>query len=209
MTITPGSSPFPHRLATVGLVCAFNLLISAPLSADNIAVPEDPVAVDAWEACPELPSDAAAVEYRVLPLSIHRSDGDRVPMPSDDSLQDPGDLVLTDRMLIEDERRYREVFGHGSTDMDWDDSRILVIEEFVSYKLGSLDGAVRFSGVYRSGESLIVSQTSTNYGPCQGIAQDPSWYSFEITYLLVVLPRFPVRINYHWCSIGGCPPDIP
>jgi hypothetical protein len=186
-----------RRLQVAGVVLGLAVVLSRPLSADE------------WDSCPDLPLDAIPADFRVLPVRVGRSGGS---MPGPELHEPTGefaDIMLFDGMLIESEANYREVVGAESADVDWETSRILVVEEFSSYKLGSLDSDVRLSGVYLSGDSLIISQTSTNYGPCQGIAQDPSWFSFDTTYLLLVLPRGPEHIVYHWCSIGRCPPDIP
>lgn len=195
------------------MICLLFVVISFPLSADsNVptdAIEADPILTDEFNSCPDLPVDAISVHYRILATIGGNRDGRGPGLMVPEEETNPGIVALFDRQLIDGEVQYQEIYGAASAGVDWASSRVLIVEEFASYKFGEIDSDIRLSGVYMSGNSIIVSQTSTHYGPCQGIAQDPSWFSFDITYLLLVLPRRPEHIAYHFCRIGDCPPDIP
>jgi len=211
-SIVLGMSIYTGRLGawSAGIVCALIVALSVPLAADDGVQPE-PIPFDEFSSCPDLPPDAVPISYRVIAVRAGtRGDSVRKPRLDEPGDEDPfASVAVFDGMLIDSEANYQEALGAASVDMDWEASRIVVVEEFVSYKFGELDSDIRLSGVYESGDSIIISQTGTNYRPCQGIAQDPSWFSFDMTYLLLVLPRRPEHIAYHFCRVGGCPPDIP
>lgn len=206
------------------MVCLFLAATSFPLSADNNATTDaadevdqiavdviaaDPILMDEFNSCPDLPVDAVPVHYRILAVIGGNRDGRGPELMAPDKETRPVNAAVFDRQLIDSEGRYQEVFGAASVGVDWATSRVLIVDEFTLYKFGEIDSDIRLSGVFISGNSIIVSETSNHYGPCQGIAQDPSWYSFDVRYLAVVLPREPVDIEYQFCSVGGCPPDIP
>jgi len=214
------------RLKSSGTMMICLLLAAAffPLSADTSAGPDsgdagdqlavdaiaaDPILTDEFNSCPDLPASVVPVDYWILATSAGiRDDRGPVSIVTDQS-SNPANAALSDRQLINSEARYEEIFGVAPAGVDWTTSRILIVEEFTSYKFGELNSDFRLSGVYISGNSIIVSETSSHYGPCQGIAQDPSWYSFDARYLVLVLPREPANIEYHFCSVGDCPPNIP
>lgn len=174
-------------------------------------VPADVVPVGDSNPCPELPQGAVPLENWSILLELV---GQSRPEPLSSSYDTEEDsafpaAVLYNRMIIGSEDEFRELSAGLLTEIDWETSRVLVIEEYASYKFDTLDRDARLSGIYVFEESLIVSQTSTYYGPCQGVAQDSVGVSFENSFLLIVLPREPATITYHWCRVGDCPPDIP
>lgn len=200
----------PLHLRQIAVIAACGLLAGvawmAPADETNLCGPDTTNDVAREEPtphirnyCPDLPESAVPLDYTILA---------RLEFPIDPEMGiDPESL--SDQLTLDCEAEYRRVFGEESSGIDWEFSRILVVEEFASRSRYGLDSEVVLSGIYTTGESVIVSQTSTNYGPCQGIAQDSTGFSVESSYLIVALPREPAAIVYHLCTRGECPPDIP
>ena len=202
---------------------AFLLTVVAAVSADEDLSEPPP---DVNDDCPALPTEATDVPYHILARFGTTASEGIVAAPLD--LR--GDLesaavvpLLREGEIFDNESALLDALGQatldladegteeddGSMGVDWTTSRVVVFQEYASYRFGRLDGRTVLSGVYRFGDSLVFRSTYTNYGPCQGIAQDPSWFSYSSSFLLVVVPREPDRVTFSLCIIGGCPPDIP
>lgn len=188
-------------------------------SADDTAVDEtvlieNPPYPDNYPAdCQEPPPGARAVVYRILftqDLSTGMFERPVLDNADNDSHEDNwSGIQVYNRQLISSEEEYLEVFGHPSEGINWEEERIFVFQEFTSYKFHDLESTLSLSGIYQSEDTIYIGSTSTRHGPCQGIAQQMEWFSFEHRNLFILLPQNPARIMYYFCRVGGCPPGIP
>jgi hypothetical protein len=186
-------------LAVLGAAAAWS---DGPDGAAARAALAPPVDTD----CPEPPPGSYPAEYRIL---LTQTQAGRV-RPTPLSKAQPERLYpVRDRQQIREEAEYVSVFGAPSQGIDWSVSRILVVELTTTYKLNALDSAVTLSGIHADADAIYVRLSFTQYGPCQGIAQQAEWYSYDRTDVFVLLPALPAEISFYYCIIGGCPPDIP
>jgi hypothetical protein len=179
------------------------------VAGSNAAGQVQPVDPFGWNACPEIPADAEPVEYQIIPLPLD----DSYPDPPRDPKSRPRPWEqLSHLQVIASRADYAAILGPEDAttpQIDWEEHRVIVFVQFIIYQYGDLYSDNQLSGVYVAGDVLLIRKTSTNYTPCQGIAQDPSSFSFELCYSLLVVPRAPERIVRSVCRIGDCPPGIP
>ena len=190
------------RLLLIGAV----LGASGSLAADRPqAVGPQPVELPGLNDCPPIPDDAVPVVYRILAVPPDDYD-DGIPADPEPWQQ------LSHMQVIDNRTEYSTILGsvnRDDADIDWEHYRLIAFLEFRVYQYGELYSDNRLSGVYATSEALIVSETQTNYAPCQGIAQDPGSFWFGSNYYLLVVPRMPGNIVRIVCRVGDCPPDIP
>lgn len=201
----------------LGLFCLF-IVINRSWSEDdgeqnNANGLEDPVveevspdSLNLYSSCEKPPDGAVPVDYTILSITHHNETS---PDPADNVNEKTSPLSVYDRQIIETEEEYIRIFGAPSDGIDWKNQRILVYLEMTCYRFNDLEYTSYLSGVYVYGDTMYIGTTTTHHGPCQGIHQDMSWFSFQFQGLYLLLPKLPEKITYIHCSIGGCPPDIP
>jgi hypothetical protein len=191
------------------IVIASVLLAVGHVVADD-AQPVEPIIPD---PCPDVPFDAERLDYSVLAIySQHPGIGPVIdPVTGSEPPPVPWDR-LYHLQVIGTQSEFTEIFGQtgaAASGVDWHQSRLVVFLEFTTYQYYEIDSDSRLTGVYLLGDTILLRETSTNYGPCQGVAQDPESYSIGVTCLLLILPRAPERVTVSRCRVGDCPPDIP
>lgn len=191
--------PLPMRMRC--LLVALSLAAFGNLSLCAQGVEGDSVSREPNRPGP--PAGARPVDYRVL-----HSQAQRLPLRiGGTDLERP--LSVQDRQEIREEAEYVRIFGRPSSGIDWNAFRILVVELTTTYKHNRLESAEELSGIFQDADGIYVGLTFTQYGPCEGIAQQAEWFSYAGTDLFILLPATPVRIEHYYRIIGGCPPDIP
>lgn len=156
--------------------------------------------------CGGPPQGAQPVPYRILFSQVEAAAGALVPPPPTGSKRT---FSVYDRQQIVSEEQYQRVFGEHSNDIDWNKSRIVVVQLSTAYKLGNLESEMTLAGIFQTAGTISIGLTFTQYGPCQGTAQLPEWFSYQQTDLIVLLPAAPSDISFYSCEVGGCPPNIP
>lgn len=188
----------------IGAPLAFLLIASVSRALVAQVVPVDPDSSS-------FPAGAHAVDYAVVSVyeTNDRAPVSRTAQEGAGSGQGGPALRLREGMLIETGSQYVRVFGSQPEGIDWKTQRVYVVEELTVYRFDSIDSRTTLSGVYRTSDALYIELTSTHLGPCQGIAQQPEWFSFHRRFVAIRIPRLPEKIVTRQTIVGGCPPDIP
>ena len=171
-----------------------------------------PDSMDLYSPCEKPPAGATPVTSTILPITLNTNEGMYdiiIPDSPDKEKEETKNISVYYRQIIETGEEYIQIFGEPSDTIDWKNQRILVYEQTNCYKFNDLGYTSYLSGVYAYEDTIYIGTTTTHYGPCQGIHQDMSWFSFDTQIIFILLPRLPEKITYYYCTIGGCPPDIP
>jgi hypothetical protein len=158
--------------------------------------------------CGRPPPGTRRVAYTILLAQTHRSGNEPLAVPRPGK-EDVPPAEARDGQEIQSEDEYLRMLGVPSAGIDWKESRILVVELTTVYKLGALETSTALSWIAGDSEAVYLGITFTQYGPCQGIAQQSEWFSYEQELLFILLPARPGPVVKRYCSVGGCPPDLP
>ena len=121
------------------------------------------------------------------------------------------DLSRYTNGIITSPKEYKPLKQYLNLEIDWKREKVAFYTISASYKHGILDSDSRLMGVSISadGKTLCLGYRSTFYGVCQGIAQLPEWYSFEIATYAIVIPNTVEKITNSWCHSGPDCSNIP
>ncbi len=121
------------------------------------------------------------------------------------------DWSLLENNMIESRKEFRALIGHLDLEVDWKTEKLSFYTTSSTYKFGALDSDYVLMGIALSedGKTLCLGYLSTFHGVCQGICQQPEWFSHTSSSYAIVIPNTVEHITSTSCYFGPDCSEVP
>lgn len=119
--------------------------------------------------------------------------------------------ALLEDNMINGRREFRPFRKQIKLEVDWRKEKITFYTNSTTYKFGNLESDYLLMGVSISedGKTLCLGYRSAFYGVCQGICQQPEWFSYGSATYAIVIPNTVEKIITTSCHFGPDCSEIP
>lgn len=123
----------------------------------------------------------------------------------------PIDLSMISNNMISTKNEFTPFAKRIKLEVDWEIEKLTFYTNSRTYKHGHLnsDGYLMGVSISEDGKILCLGYSSRFHGVCQGIAQQPEWYSDETETYAIIIPGTVERIMEISCYFGPDCSEIP